>query len=570
MAALAGTSLIVGAVGGGTAAWLLHPSGPEPPLRRFEIPADDLDITGGIVMSPDGRKVVYTAGNSLWLRELSSLEPRELVPGERTVSPFWSPDSAYVGYSSEGRLWKVPVEGGRPTPIASLPSPMSFAGGAAWGTDGRIVFTTGDTGLLEVSAQGGDPVPRLDVDQETEDDYHDATPLPDGRGVLFVIHRLGSGPDTIALLAGDTKNVLLQQTGESFFGPMYSPTGHILYNRATTTPGVWALPFSLSDLEVTGEPFLVAPDASWPSVSADGTLAYVPGSSFDSLQLVWVDRDGSVEGVVGQPQRSIFHPALSPNADRVAVSADENENRDVWIHDVARGTVTRLTFTDGEEWVPGWSLSGDEVTYLTAAQGDATGWSKAADGTGEARSLGITAPRGYTPDGRYLLFTERGSGTRGDVGFVDLEGDGERVMILQSAANESSGELSPDGSFLVYESDESGREEIYLTRFPSGEGRWQVSLNGGVRPRWNPSGGELFFTYETTLYAVEVELEPTVRLGTPDPLFNAALLGISVFNGYDIAPDGQRFIFVQSEDQRIGRRSIAIVENWFSEFRDRR
>jgi hypothetical protein len=416
---------------------------------------------------------------------------------------------------------------------------MSFAGGAAWGTDGRIVFTTGDTGLLEVSAQGGDPVPRLDVDQETEDDYHDATPLPDGRGVLFVIHRLGSGPDTIALLAGDTKNVLLQQTGESFFGPMYSPTGHILYNRATTTPGVWALPFSLSDLEVTGEPFLVAPDASWPSVSADGTLAYVPGSSFDSLQLVWVDRDGSVEGVVGQPQRSIFHPALSPNADRVAVSADENENRDVWIHDVARGTVTRLTFTDGEEWVPGWSLSGDEVTYLTAAQGDATGWSKAADGTGEARSLGITAPRGYTPDGRYLLFTERGSGTRGDVGFVDLEGDGERVMILQSAANESSGELSPDGSFLVYESDESGREEIYLTRFPSGEGRWQVSLNGGVRPRWNPSGGELFFTYETTLYAVEVELEPTVRLGTPEPLFNAALLGISVFNGYSLRPIGQ-------------------------------
>jgi serine/threonine protein kinase len=263
-------ALVVVAAIAAVTGWSLRPD-PEAPVRKFSITPEDYEPSRGIAMSPDGRKIVYVAANHLWVREIDRLEPRELPGTDNATQPVWSPDGSQIAYATENKLWQIPSRGGTPTTIGTLPSAMLSVGGLSWLRDGRIMIATGNTGLHEVSARGGEIRTILDVDPATEEDFHHAAALPGGRGVLFTIHRKGGGPDQIDLWTPTGRKTLLEIEGERFDDPIYSPTGHILYARSTTTPGLWALPFSLSDLDVTGEPFLVASDAGRPSVSRDGT-----------------------------------------------------------------------------------------------------------------------------------------------------------------------------------------------------------------------------------------------------------------------------------------------------------
>ncbi|MDO8632398.1 MAG: protein kinase, partial [Phycisphaerales bacterium] len=469
--------------------WNLKPE-PQTPVRRFTIADKDYEPAQGIAISPDGRKIVFSAKGRLWVREIDRLEPRELPGTDNATQPIWSPDSTRIAYATENKLWHIPSQGGTPTAIGTLPGAVLPVGGLSWTEDERIMVATGNAGLYEVSARGGEMRTILDVDPATEEDFHHAASLPGGRGVLFTIHRRGGGPDKIDLWTPAGRKTLLEMEGERFDNPVYSPTGHILYTRSTTTPGLWALPFSPSDLAVTGAPFLVAPDAERASVSQDGTLVYFRGTASVLQHMVWVSREGELLGAVGQAQPVLDRPRLSPDGTRIAVAARDPDSRNLWIHDIARGTKMRLTFDrlspSGPIWIPGRNA----IAHSTGSGAKGSAWIRQAGGSGEAEELPITFPTSCSSDGKFLLYQVEDDNGTDDLWYVRLDGEGEPKPLIQGRTQDRNGVFSPDGSLVAYEYRDSGLEEVFLTNFPSGEGRWQVSVNSGTEPRWSPKGDE--------------------------------------------------------------------------------
>ena len=555
----------------GLISWNLKPE-PETPVRKFTIADKDYEPSHGIAISPDGRKIVYSANGRLWVREIDRLEPRELPGTDEATQPIWSPDSTRIAYATENKLWHIPSQGGTPTAIGTLPGAVLTVGGLSWTEDGRIMVATGNAGLYEVSARGGELRTILDVDPATEEDFHHAASLPGGRGVLFTIHRRGGGPDKIDLWTPAGRKTLLEMEGERFDNPVYSPTGHILYTRSTTTPGVWALPFSLSGLAVTGEPFLVAPDVERPSVSQDGTLVFLRGTASALQHMVWVSREGKVLGTVGQAQPVLGRPRLSPDGTRVAVGARDPDSPNLWIHDIARGTKMRLTFDRLSPSWPIWIPGRNAIAHSTGAGGEGSAWIRQADGSGETKELAISSPTSCSNDGKFLLYEVKGDNGTDDLWYMQLDGESEPTPLIQGRTQDRNGVFSPDGSLVAYEYRDSGLEEVFLTNFPSGEGRWQVSVNSGTEPRWSPKGDELFYIEvgSYSLMSVSVEREPSLSLGTPKRLFSGRTPGVALFAGYDVGPDAERLLMVQVVDPDHGKRGIALVENWFAEFKNRR
>jgi Tol biopolymer transport system component len=269
--------------------------------------------------------------------------------------------------------------------------------------------------------------------------------------------------------------------------------------------------------------------------------------------------------------------ALSPDGQRVAVRSDESGNSDVWVHDLTRATNTRLTFDEQTEFQPAWSPSGTEIVYCKGT----SLMRKAADGTGEAVALLQAKNAVYWPnwsrDGRYLVYEEGSPDTGRDIRYVDLGANGvagEPVTLLGSPAAERFPNISPNGRFLAYASGESGRSEVYVRPFPSGTGRWQVSLTGGVFPRWRGDGRELYYVGNDMLIAVPVSSDSALTLGQPQTLFEAA--GVSPAaqgaRGYDVSADGQRFLTIMPVEgnEQTASPKIRIVQNWHEEFRDRK
>jgi Tol biopolymer transport system component len=276
---------------------------------------------------------------------------------------------------------------------------------------------------------------------------------------------------------------------------------------------------------------------------------------------------------IGQPQE-MAQPSLSPDGQRVAVRSNESGNYDIWVHDLTRSSKTQLTFEDQTEANPAWSPSGREIVYRLGGSPNRI-MRRAADGTGEAVALveaevQLNMPE-WSRDGRYLAYREDGTETRSDIRYVELGAGaaaGEPVTFLDSPASESSPKLSPDGRFLAYMSDQSGRSEIYVRPFPSGDGEWQASVNGGNRPRWRSDGKELYYVEGDTLMAVSVSTGSAFTPGQPQPLFEAP----GLTRGYDVSADGQRFITVapaEADGEEEAPPAIRIVQNCFEEFRDR-
>ena len=545
-------------------------------VRRFELPSHSSfrsGINGRLVgISPDGQAVAYVEDGKIHIRTLARLEPTVIPVAAEPLAIFWSPDSAFLGYIATAKLWKVPASGGESSLIADLPGPGLFSGGcgASWGRNGKIAVTRGEGGLYQVSALGGDVQEILKIDEAKETDFHQPSWLPDGSGVIFATHKQGGRPDTLVLFAGGKRKDLLTIEGQDIWFPLYSPTGHILYRRQPSNAGIWALPFSLARNEVTGEPFLIVANGDVPSVSDDGTLVYVRGAASRMTQLEWVDRSGKALGQVGPPQEQWPCPELSPDGRYVAVAAKENEVSDIWIHDTTRGTRTRLSAQAATVTPAAWSKDGSRLVYAEGTNIPFKLMMKSADGGGDATEIGFGWGASFSQDGRYLLYADSNRQSNFDLFYIDFQGDGKPIPLLRSATNEIWPRLSPDGRYFVYVSDESGPEEVYIKRFPGGEGKVQVSTGGGTWPRWNRRGDHLYYVQELTLMQVDVATQPDLRLSAPRPLFTRQPLGWNLIfgwpPGFDVSPRDDRFLISQALEDKGEENGIIVLENWLREF----
>ena len=545
----------------------------ERPVSRWSFSSSELDTAGqAVAISPNGKHIVFVAGQEekLWVRDLDRLELRELAGTDGATGPFWSPDSSLIGFDAGGELKKISVQGG--PAVALCPLPGVFLGGS-WSPDGAsVAFSyarrTGRS-ILEVPALGGQPR-SLFASLETEKGSGIASPhfLPSHAGARSVLVRVGSrGEGDIVLKNLETGEWVILAEGEH---PVYAPSGHVIYRWQG---GLWALPFSLDALKATGEAFPIAETGDQPSVANDGTLISVGVPAAGLEQLVWRDRAGTRIGEIGQPQAGMRFPALSPDGRSVAVESAERDNRDVWVQEVGRPLKGRLTVHEANDGRPQWSPSGREIAFQSERGGNLDIFQRTADGTGEAELLVgtevVERPFGWSRDGSFLVYM-----ASYDLWYLKRNPNGEGFEALEFLAtqfNESAPNLSPDGKFIAFCSNQSGQPQVYVRPFPSGDGQWQISSNGGCQPRWSRDGKEVFYVEGDTLMAVPVTTAPAFEVGVTTPLFSDPYLRVENSHqvSYDVSADG-RFVLVDGDDS--GDReppSIHVVQNWYEEFRER-
>ena len=551
-------------------AWMFKPGAPEPPLRKFKLPVESKEGLRPFdpVISPDGSKVAYILEGQLFVHELNELDPRRIAVERGAHTPCWSPDGEFICYISVDNIWKVPSGGGASVKICEPTAGFTSGRGVTWSHDDRIIYAQGNGAVFEVSANGGDP--RILVELlEDEADIHEPSLLPGDKGLLFVSHRKNDSPDKIEVVAGDDRKLLLHIEGVRLGKPIYSRSGHVVFMRSGTNAGVWAVPFSLSSLAVTGEPFPVAAEAGDVSVSSDGTLVYLRGASGQQLQLLWVGRDGVFSDPITEVTPSYLDPTLSPDGKRMAVCEWDGTQIDIWIHDLERKTRTRFTFSEANQLAPEWTADGLNLMYYDVRT-DTIAIRKA-DGTGSPTKLTKGREPSLSPDGKYIVYHMQGGATQEDVWYLELGGQSEAKPLLNTQAREYHARISRDGKYVAYASNESGLYDIYITRFPTGEGKWQVSTKGGDRPRWGRDGKTLYYQEANgNLMEVSVSLDPSPKLGMPTTVVDCVQLGLVAGFGreYEVDIDGSRFLWTKSAAPTKGLIDVGItvVENWAKEF----
>jgi len=568
----------VAALVSGIAIWsLLRPAAePERPVSRLILnlpPEQGLSHVNdpAVAVSPDGRRVVYVGGSGtnrkLYVRPIDQLESRPIPGTEDAVTAFFSPDGEWVGFYAMAsvKLKKVRLDGGLPITLCDAQNPW----GASWGTDDTILFAPGDaSGLSRVSASGGaqSVVTTPDATQgETSHRWPEI--LPDGKSALFTIL---TGPSVdgarIGLLSLETGEYRVLVDGGSF--ARYVPTGHLVYGSERV---LLAAAFDLERLELTGSPVPIL-EGVWTNLtfgtahfalSREGTLAYV-ASVAEERALVWVDRAGAVRPLTKE-HRPYANPRLSPDGQRLAVKIEDH----IWIYDMARDALTRMTFGPNQEYRAIWTPNG---TRLTFRRDDPPSifW-QPADGSGESERLtkseNMQLPDSWSPDGKTLVYSEQGPNGF-DIGLLTLDSEPSSRLFLQTVFNEAGGVFSPDGRFLAYVSDESGRYEVYVRPFSGSGGKWLISNAGGVQPLWARNGHEILYRNGDKMMAVAVDTEPEFHAGRPVLLFEGEFYNSDKpFHFYDITPDGQHFIMLQEVESWPTQ--IHVVLNWFEELKAR-
>ena len=552
---------------------------PEVPLRRFAFTPESLYETTGwrvaVAISPNGRHIVHVAGGEetkLWVRDLGREQPRELSGTEGAQGPFWSPDSRFIGFAANQELKKISAQGGPAIALCALPGGDLKGGG--WSPDGDFIAfgSGGPAKVYEVPARGGEPKLLFEPEVVGITSPHFLPLQAAARGIFFEL----GGPSNRDIAVKNLETGEWEVLAEGAY-PVYSPSGHILYQTNRYQSGLWVLPFSIETLKPTGEAFPIAENVGGPSVGADGTLVYLDFWGREGQQLVWRDRGGKKLGVIGQPHESIRFPALSPDGGHVAVRGFEDSNDDIWVHEVDRPLKRRLTFHAALDSRPIWSPSGKEIAFQSFRTGNSDIYSRPADGTGEPELLVGTdvpeRPNDWSPDGKYLLYRVDDPENGYDLWYLkrkEAGGGFDSVPILQTSFNELSAKFSAQGRFVAYVSDQSGQYQVYVRPFPEGEGQWQVSSQGGGQPRWSKDGKELFYVEADNLMAVEVSTRPSFTPGATTRLFQDPNLRAAPDHRYDVSRDGQRFVLVETiESEEAKAPSIHVVQNWFAEFRDR-
>ena len=572
------------------------------PAERLLAAPEDRDAGEGrpsrtaMTWSPDGRSIIFSATEGdrqqLYVRSVDQLKATPLPGTQGGSMPFASPDGRWVGFWSAGALKKVPLEGSGPaTTICETTLPF----GASWGTDDTIVFSRSREGLWRVPAAGGTPQAVIKPDT-TKGELKFQLPqiLPGNGAIVFTVTHtpLPTWDDdtevVVHVLATGERKVLVRGGADA----RYLPSGHLLYLRKGT---LMAVSFDLQQLAPTGGAVALIADvmqsvntpneayesgAGQFSVSATGSLLYAPGGIFPDPErsLAWVDRNGSAESLP-LASRPYLNPRLSPDGRRFLVWTQGDRN--VWVHDLIRGVTTRLTF-EGRNARAIWTPDGTRITYASAVGGSENLFWRPSDGSGSTERLASSerqqVPSAWTPDGRTLLYMEGDVAGGYDILSLSLEGDRKPQAVVQTPFNELYADLSPDGRWLAYVSNQSGRAEVYLQHYPGPGARQQISVDGGTAPAWSRDGRELFYITTpgvggqaalTKMMVVPVQSKPAFTAGTPRMLFEGRYGATANIRGYDVAPDG-RFLMVQQKDRPAMRvAEMIIVQNWVEELKQK-
>jgi serine/threonine protein kinase len=581
--ALAAVAALAVLIALGVAGWMYFRPQEPAQTSRFEVALpENVTFSQYVSVSPDGRKLAFNATgekSGLWIRDLDALQWRQLPGTENAVSPFWSPDSKFLGFGVQDQLKKIDVSGGPAQTLCEVSGIQ--VGTGAWNRDGVIVFGGRGIGpLWRVSQVGGVATAITSVDRERGESFHSLpTFLPDGKHFLYL--RNGP-PDAIGIYAGSLDAKPAEQPARRILDNQFAASyvnGYLFFMRDNT---LMAQPFDAGKLQLTGEPAPVADHVGTTqsigvfSVSPSGTLAYRAGAGTGSYQLTWFDRQGRVLSTFGQvgPDQNIV---LSPDGTRGVVrDAAGAAAGDLWTLDFARGVRTRFTFRQNPGSPAVWSPDGSRVAFATGDLLD-TIYEKASSGAGEEKELlkepgRIHIPSSWSHDGRFLLYTAINDPKTGnDLWVLPLQGDRKPVLLLGTDFAENQGTLSPDMRWIAYTSSESGRAEIYVRPFlasgPSGapalgEGKWQVSKDGGNDPAWRADGKEIVFQAPPngmSKMAVDVKANGSaLEIGIPQRLFMAP-----VDFGWDVTSDGKRFLLsVLPQGQQTTQVPITVVLNW--------
>jgi class 3 adenylate cyclase/Tol biopolymer transport system component len=524
-----------------------------------------------LTISPDGSKLVYSTTKGLFLRSMDELNGR-LIAGtdESSIQPFFSPDGQWIGFWSgtDQTLKKVAVSGGIPTPLCHADP----AGGFSWTADNRILHGSGRN-IMWVSPNGGNWTPLI----EQKSGLLGAPKMfPGGEAVMYF--DVSKSPWKIivqSLKSGESKELL-----NSTFA-QYVKTGHIIYGQENN---LYAIPFDVDTLEITGEAVFLVEDVLntiyyWHyAISDSGTLVYVPRmSSLGFRKFVWVDKEGKEEPLGLESNNYSMGFKISPDGSRVALGCIESGDTDIYIWDIGHKKNTRFTFDSVNDFYPLWTLpDGGQIIFSSTREEGMGFYRKAADGSGKEEKIYsslemLIYPYSISTNGKTLFFDALLGDNQYDIGMTSLEVNSAPKFLLQEEFNEVFPKISPNGRWLAYVSDKSGKDEIYVSPFPDVDsGIWQVSEDGGNFPLWSPDGKELYYLNSEAVMAVSVETEPVFKPGKSRSLFQNKYVG-----NFDIHPNGRKFLMLKTVEtvdtessEKISSKIITVV-NWFEELKEK-
>ena len=567
---------------------------PEPArtVRSFlPPPADEAfdftgDFSGPPVITADGSTIAFCARNqkernSVWVQNLGELSAKKLEGTDGAAFPFWSADGKFVGFFADGHLKKVAAAGGPVTMLADTPNPR----GGSWNQDNVIIYEPDyRDSIWKISAAGGTPQRLTKFENSKHTTHRWPRFLPDGKHFLFFATNHSGGSES-GIYIGSLDDGSYKHVIDADSDAQYA-SGYLLYHLQSQ---LLAQKFDPSSGSLSGDAASLAnlveyDTGTWHTTfaaSQNGVLVYEPGSKMLGTDLVWLDRSGKTIGKAGD--RAFYKGAgrISPDGKRLAIAMGDPQ-ADIWVFDTERGSHTRLTFGGATHLMPSWSTDGQRVLYVrlngTTAVAGTSIRARLANGGGQEEILMESDPHGLantllspqlSPDGHYLVHMEQNGPTGAGVWALPLTGDKKPISVVQPAsplARIVQCRLSPDGRWLAYSSTESGREEVYVTHFPSGEGRWQVSQNGGTFPVWRGDGSELWFAGTDTILrsarvranTEEFEMDPV------QVMFQASYVG-PVGDPYDVTRDGQRIVF-STYPEGIPT-PLVLVTNWTAELK---